>query len=154
MTRWLEKLRGFVNKTWVKETLLVVPRIALLVPKLLQDERVPKRTKLALAGLAIYLASPWDLIPDFIPGLGQLDDAIVVLLLVDGILNQVDDHVLQGHWTGEAPTLRRVQSLSRMVSHLVPGELKTYLYGKAVASGEKPVQPPRSESDHRDNNSV
>jgi uncharacterized membrane protein YkvA (DUF1232 family) len=154
MTKWLEKLHGFVNKAWVKETLLVVPRIALLIPKLLRDERVPKRTKLALTGLAMYLVSPWDLIPDFIPGLGQLDDAIVVLLLVDGILNQVDDHVLQGHWTGEAPTLRRVQSLSRMVAHLVPNELKRYLYGKAIASGQEPDRPLQKESAHRDNNSV
>jgi uncharacterized membrane protein YkvA (DUF1232 family) len=90
-------LRQMVKATWLKETLLAVPRIALLVPKLTSDQRVPKRTKLALGGLAVYLASPLDIIPDFIPGLGQLDDAIILLLFVDGVLNQVDDAVILEH---------------------------------------------------------
>ena len=130
-------LRRVVKAPWLKETLLAVPRIALLVPKLLADERVPRRTKLALGGLAIYLASPWDIIPDFIPGLGQLDDAIVLLLFVDAVLNQVDDAVILEHWTGEVETLRRVQSFSHRLSKWTPNELRTYLFGQAVAAGEK-----------------
>ncbi len=115
----------------------MVPRLALLVPKLMTDERVPRRTKLALAGLAAYIVSPWDLIPDFIPGIGQLDDAIVLLLFVDGVLNLVEDKVLLEHWTGEVATLRRVQKISRTVSRLAPQQLKTYVFGRAVAEGEK-----------------
>ena len=130
-------LRRVVKAPWFKETLLAVPRIALLVPKLLADERVPRRTKLALGGLAVYLASPWDMIPDFIPGLGQLDDAIVLLLFVDAVLNQVDDDVILDHWTGEVETLRRVQSFSHRLSQWTPRELRSYLFGKAVAAGEK-----------------
>lgn len=122
---------------WLKETLLAVPRVALLIPKLVADGRVPTGTKLALTGLGIYLASPWDIIPDFIPVLGQLDDVIVVLLFVDGVLNQVDDTVLLDHWTGEVATLRRLQSWSRRVSRWAPARLKTFLFGRAVATGEK-----------------
>jgi uncharacterized membrane protein YkvA (DUF1232 family) len=122
-------LRRVPKARWLKETLLAVPRIALLVPKLMGDERVPKRTKLALGGLAVYLASPWDLIPDFIPGLGQLDDAVILLLFVDGVLNQVDDTVLLEHWTGEVETLRRVQGFARLVSRWTPQKLKRYLFG-------------------------
>ncbi len=130
----------------------MVPRLALLVPKLMTDERVPRRTKLALAGLAAYIISPWDLIPDFIPGVGQLDDAIVLLLFVDGVLNQVDDAVLLEHWTGEVATLRRVQKISRTVSRLAPQELKTYVYGRAVAEGEKRADqtPKDGESKHKE----
>ncbi len=137
VSRWAALLRRVVKTPWIKETLLVVPRLALLVPKLMIDERVPRRTKLALAGLAAYIVSPWDLIPDFIPGVGQLDDAIVLLLFVDGVLNQVEDSVLLEHWTGEVATLRRVQKFSRTVSRLAPRELKTYVFGRAVAEGEK-----------------
>jgi len=137
VSRWAALLRRVVKTPWIKETLLVVPRLALLVPKLMTDERVPRRTKLALAGLAAYIVSPWDLIPDFIPGVGQLDDAIVLLLFVDGVLNQVEDSVLLEHWTGEVATLRRVQKISRTVSRLAPQQLKTYVFGRAVAEGEK-----------------
>lgn len=122
---------------WLKETLLAVPRVALLIPKLATDERVPVRTKLALAGLGVYLASPWDLIPDFIPVLGQLDDSVAVLLFLDGVLNQVDDAVLVEHWTGEVETLRRLQKLSRLVSSWVPSRLRHFLFGRAVAAGER-----------------
>lgn len=125
---------------WLKETLLALPRVALLIPKLVADGRVPTRTKLALTGLGIYLASPWDIIPDFIPVLGQLDDAIAVLLFVDGVLNQVDDTVLLDHWTGEVATLRRLQSWSRRVSRWAPARLKTFLFGRAVATGEKSLR--------------
>jgi uncharacterized membrane protein YkvA (DUF1232 family) len=130
-------LQRVVKSQWLKETLLAVPRIALLVPRLLADDRVPTRTKVALGGLALYLASPWDIIPDFIPGLGQLDDAIVLLIFVDAVLNQVDDAVLLEHWTGEVDTLRLVQSFSHSLSKWTPSELKNYLFGQAVAAGEK-----------------
>lgn len=130
-------LRRVVKAPWLKETLLAVPRIALLVPKLLADERVPRRTKLALAGMAVYIASPWDLIPDFIPGIGQADDAIVLLLFVDAVLNQVDDAVILEHWTGEVETLRRVQDFSHRISRWTPKELKSYMFGKAVEVGKK-----------------
>jgi len=135
-------LRRAVQTPWVKETLLALPRVALLVPRLLADERVPARTKMALAGLAVYLVSPWDLIPDFIPGLGQLDDAVVLLLFVDGILNQVDDAVLLEHWAGEVKTLRLIQDLSRTVSRWTPDALKTFLFGQAVAAGERRAKQP------------
>lgn len=143
-------LRRVVKSAWLKETLLAVPRIALLVPKLLADERVPKRTKLALAGMAVYIASPWDIIPDFIPGLGQADDAIVLLLFVDAVLNQVDDAVILEHWTGEVETLRRVQDFSHRISKWTPNEVRSYLFGQAVAVGEKrPGHPPPEEPKNR-----
>ncbi len=117
--------------------MLAVPRVALLIPKLAADERVPLRTKLALTGLGLYIASPWDLIPDFIPVLGQLDDAAAVLLFVDGVLNEVDDDILVEHWTGDLQTLRRLQRLARLVASFVPSRLRRFLFGRAVQAGRK-----------------
>lgn len=122
---------------WIKETALALPRLALLVSRLIADPRVPRRTKVALAGLAAYLASPWDIIPDFIPVLGQLDDATAVLLFVDGVLNQVDDAVLLEHWSGEPETLRRLQQLARSVSRWVPERLKQFLFARVVEASQK-----------------
>jgi uncharacterized membrane protein YkvA (DUF1232 family) len=118
---------------WIKETMLALPRVVALIPKLVADERVPARTKIALAGLAVYLATPWDLIPDFIPVLGQLDDAIAILLFVDGVLNQVDDAVLKEHWKGEEKTLRRLQAAARVASRWTPSRLKRFLFGAVGA---------------------
>ena len=54
-----------------------IPDCAVLVGRLLRDSRVPRRHKLLLAGLLAYLAFPFDLVPDFIPVAGQLDDVLV-----------------------------------------------------------------------------
>jgi len=121
----------------LKEAALAVPRVALLIPKLLADERVPARTKLALTGLGVYLVSPWDFLPDFIPVLGQLDDVAAILILLDGILNRVDDTILLQHWRGEEKTLRRLQWLARVASSWVPDRLKDTLFGRAVEEGRK-----------------
>ena len=121
----------------LKETALAFPRVVLLIPRLVADERVPVRTKPALTGLAVYLASPWDLIPDFIPVLGQLDDLTAILLFVDGVLNQVDDEILREHWRGDIRTLRTIQFLARQVSRWVPARIKHFLFGRAVEAGRR-----------------
>jgi uncharacterized membrane protein YkvA (DUF1232 family) len=122
---------------WMKEAVLALPRVALMIPGLATDKRVPTRTKLALGGLAVYIASPWDLVPGFIPVLGQLDDAVALLLFVDGVLNQIDDDVLLDHWRGEPATLRKLQWLARLTARWIPQRLRWLLYGKAIAAGEK-----------------
>ena len=130
-------LIDFVKADWVGETLLALPRLVLLIPKLLGDRRVPLRTRTALLGLGIYLISPFDIIPDFIPGLGQIDDAVVLLLLVDGILNQIDENILLDHWTGRAVTLRRLRDAACVAASFVPQKFRRFLFGKIAALGER-----------------
>jgi uncharacterized membrane protein YkvA (DUF1232 family) len=59
-----------------------IPDCLLLMRRLLADPRVPRRRKLLLVGLVGYLALPFDLVPDFIPIAGQLDDVIIVGLVL------------------------------------------------------------------------
>ena len=59
-----------------------IPDCIVLVSRLLRDDRVPRRRKLLLVALAGYLALPFDLIPDFIPVAGQLDDVLVVAFVL------------------------------------------------------------------------
>lgn len=89
-----------------------IPDCAVLVGRLLADPRVPRRRKALLWLLAGYLALPFDLIPDFIPVAGQLDDAIAVALVLRTVLRSGGPGLLSEHWPGPAASLEVVRRLS------------------------------------------
>jgi uncharacterized membrane protein YkvA (DUF1232 family) len=82
-----------------------VPDCVVLFRRLLADERIPRRRKLALVALLGYLASPIDLVPDFIPVAGQLDDVLAVVLVLRFVLRSADDDLLAEHWPGPPQAL-------------------------------------------------
>jgi uncharacterized membrane protein YkvA (DUF1232 family) len=79
-----------------------VPDCAVLMKRLAGDPRVPRRRKAALVLIAAYLVSPIDLVPDFIPVAGQLDDAIVVLLALRWLTAGSGAALVREHWPGPA----------------------------------------------------
>jgi uncharacterized membrane protein YkvA (DUF1232 family) len=84
----------------VRQLARFVPDCLVLFRRLLGDPRVARRHKLLLAALAGYLALPFDLIPDFIPVLGQLDDAVVVALGLRAVLRSAGPAVVAELWPG------------------------------------------------------
>jgi uncharacterized membrane protein YkvA (DUF1232 family) len=80
----------------------LVPYCAILFKRLLADPRVPARWKVAAGFALVYLALPFDLVPDFIPVAGQLDDAILVALVLRGLLRSAGPRLLREHWPGPA----------------------------------------------------
>ncbi len=78
----------------------LVPDCLVLARGLLGDGEVPARCKLALVGLVAYLVSPIDLVPDFLPVVGLLDDAILVALTLRWILRVAGPVRVQRHWRG------------------------------------------------------
>jgi uncharacterized membrane protein YkvA (DUF1232 family) len=85
-----------------------IPDCIVLVSRLLQDERVPRRRKLLLVALVGYLALPFDLVPDFIPVAGQLDDVLVVAFVLRRFLRSGDEPLVREHWPGPERSLRLV----------------------------------------------
>jgi uncharacterized membrane protein YkvA (DUF1232 family) len=84
-----------------------------LFRRLLADPRLPRRRKAALAALFAYLLSPIDLIPDFIPVIGHLDDALVAAFALRYVLRGVEPGVLEELWPGRPEQLERLLRLSR-----------------------------------------
>ena len=83
----------------------LIPNLVLLFKGLLQDPRVSRRNKAWLWFAVAWLVSPIDLIPEFIPFLGPLDDAVVAALVLRHVLRTTDRSVLTVHWRGDATTL-------------------------------------------------
>lgn len=87
---------------------MLVPYCLLLFRRLVADPRTPRHSKLLLLALIAYLAMPFDLIPDFIPVLGQLDDAIIVALTLRAVLRTSGPERVREHWPGPPSTLTGV----------------------------------------------
>ena len=93
------------RRTQARELATLIPNLVLLFKGLLQDPRVSRRNKTWLWFAVAWLVSPIDLIPEFIPFLGPLDDAVVAALVLRHVLRTTDRSVLTVHWRGDATTL-------------------------------------------------
>jgi len=88
-----------------------VPDCAILCRRLLRDPRVPRARKLALAAMVAYLVLPFDLVPDFIPVAGQLDDAVLLALVLRWVVRGAGAATVAEHWPGSAGSLRLIFKL-------------------------------------------
>jgi uncharacterized membrane protein YkvA (DUF1232 family) len=90
----------------------LVPDFVVLFRRLLGDGRVPRRRKLLLAAVIPYLALPFDLVPDFIPIAGYLDDAVLVALVLRLVLRGGGRELIEELWPGPQASLRGVLRLA------------------------------------------
>jgi len=86
----------------LREALRLLPDLLRLLPRLARDRDLPRNARIALALLLAYLASPLDLVPDFIPVLGYADDAIIVAAVLRWVVRQAGVQVVQRRWPGTA----------------------------------------------------
>jgi uncharacterized membrane protein YkvA (DUF1232 family) len=82
-----------------------VPDCVILCTRLLRDSRVPRAHKVLLGALVVYLSMPFDLIPDFIPVVGALDDAIIVAVVLRTLFRRAGPDLVREHWSGPQPSL-------------------------------------------------
>jgi uncharacterized membrane protein YkvA (DUF1232 family) len=91
-----------------------LPNLVLLFRGLAGDPRVPRGSKFLLLFGLVWIASPIDLIPEFIPVAGPLDDAIVAVLILRHILKRAGREVVAEHWRGDPAVLERLLRLTRV----------------------------------------
>ena len=84
----------------LSEALRILPDVLRLVRRLAADKSLPRGVRVRLGLLLVYLASPIDLVPDFIPVLGYADDAIVVIAVLRGVVRRAGLGAVRAHWPG------------------------------------------------------
>ena len=118
----------------MKQLLRALPNLVRLIAKLAADPMLPRAAKIALAAAMVYLASPIDLVPDFIPFLGYVDDVLLAAVLVDGLLNYVDRALVLKYWPGTPDSLERLARAARMLAVWVPRRLKARVFAGSGAT--------------------
>lgn len=91
-------------RTGAKRTVIYymkqLPAYIRLLGGLLMDRRVATMDKLLVAGAMAYIAMPFDLIPDFIPFVGEVDDVFILVLALQRLISNAGRPVVMAHWTG------------------------------------------------------
>jgi uncharacterized membrane protein YkvA (DUF1232 family) len=111
----------------LKKYTRLVPQFVKLIGRLMKDQRVPARQKAILVVVGAYLVSPIDVVPDFIPGIGVLDDLVIAAFALDQILNRVPEECVREHWDGDEDILAVVREVLDIASGRVPDWLKRRL---------------------------
>ena len=90
-----------------------IPDCIVLITRLAREPRVPRRRKFLLFALVGYLALPFDLVPDFIPVAGQLDDVIVVALVLRHFVRAGGEPLIRELWPGPERSLGLILKLAQ-----------------------------------------
>ena len=112
---WLEQ-RKHPGRTSLMDLLRLAPDVVRLLKRLASDKTVPLGVRIWLGVLLVYLISPIDLIPDFIPVLGYADDALVVAIALRFATRRAGRDAIAQHWPGTPAGLAAVLRLAGLPS--------------------------------------
>ena len=113
-------LPAFVSNPAVHKAITALPNLVKLGWRLMKDPRVPVKHRAVVAAALGYAVSPIDLIPDFIPFLGQADDLLVLALALNHLFNAAGERIVREHWDGTGDVLEIVQGVVEWAAGLVP----------------------------------
>ncbi|MGI9037012.1 MAG: YkvA family protein [Pyrinomonadaceae bacterium] len=117
-------------KSRMKNLLTFFPNMVKLCGRLLTDKRVSTADKALLAGAIVYAIMPFDLIPDMIPFVGQMDDAYLIALALLRIINHTDESVVRENWTGGGDIVALAGSIANIAPMLLPKRISRVLTAK------------------------
>ena len=118
MTIKIQKMMGRKNAKGF-EYIMFLPDFFVLFTRLLLDERVKKSDKAFITGIVAYLIMPFDIIPDFIPIIGYVDDIAVVVYGLNMLLNNIEKQIITDNWSGEEDILKLTQNITAKLSNFM-----------------------------------
>jgi len=104
--------RAHPDTVSMRDALRLLPDLVRLIRRLAADKTVPTGVRVRLVLLLVYLVSPIDLVPDFIPVIGYADDAVVVALVLRSVTRRAGPDALARHWPGTPQGLQLVEQLA------------------------------------------
>jgi uncharacterized membrane protein YkvA (DUF1232 family) len=121
----------------LKNLLLFIPNMLLLCARLLTDSRVPATERALLAGAIVYAIIPFDLIPDMIPFVGQVDDAYLIALTLLRLMERTDPAVVREHWNGGGDVVEFIGAVALLAGKFLPKRIRRVLISRVTVSQTK-----------------
>jgi uncharacterized membrane protein YkvA (DUF1232 family) len=118
--------------------LLFLPRLVALLAKLVVDPEVSGSDKLLLGAAVLYVASPIDLLPDFVPVIGQLDDIYLVALCLLRLMNRSGEAKLRSHWDGPEDIVKVLNTITDYATRYLPSAVRGAVRGWVEARDGAP----------------
>ena len=118
----------------IKNLLLFIPNMLLLSMRLLTDSRVPATERALLVGAIVYAIIPFDLIPDMIPFVGQIDDAYLIALTLLRLMERTDPKVVREHWSGGGDVVELVGAAALVAAKFLPERIRRVLSSRVSVS--------------------
>lgn len=92
------------------------------------DARIPPRDKKVLLALLALVVSPFDIIPDWIPVIGVMDDVVIMAIILDYLFNQLDSEILLSHYPWDLKSYTRLRWMAQWVAKLTPEFVKDKIW--------------------------
>jgi len=121
----------------LKNLLLFIPNMLMLCASLLTDSRVPATERALLAGAIVYAIIPFDLIPDMIPFVGQVDDAYLIALTLLRLMERTDPAVVREHWNGGGDVVEFIGAVALLAGKFLPKRIRRVLSSRVTVSETK-----------------
>jgi len=101
------------------------------------DGRVPRTERALVAGAIVYAIIPFDLIPDMIPFIGQIDDAYLIALTLLRLMDRTDERVLREHWNGGGDIVQLVEATAMIAGKFLPKRIRRVLTSRVAVAKER-----------------
>jgi len=130
-------MAGLLAKRRLKNLLMFIPNMLLLCVRLLTDARVPTAERALVAGAIVYAIIPFDLIPDMLPFVGQVDDAYLIALTLLRLMERTDPKVVREHWSGGGDVVELIGAAALTAGKFLPERISRVLTSRVeVAPGK------------------
>lgn len=106
---------------WIKELIQFIKAVA-------EDERIPERDKRVILALVALVLSPIDIIPDWIPIFGVLDDVAILAIVLDYLFNHLDQEILLSHYPWDMKSYTRMRRIAQAIALLTPPFVKRRIW--------------------------
>ncbi len=106
---------------WIKELFLFIRNVA-------NDERIPASDKKILLVILALIISPFDIIPDWIPLIGFIDDIVLISVILDYFFNHLERTLLLSHFPWSLKTFLRFQRVASAITWITPAWIKNKIW--------------------------